>query len=258
MKSNRVSLLVWTLAHAALIVMVVASASAIETQADSLFKTFSEWIPKGLQSFLGLAPDMSKIDSFIQAKIGTLLSITLPIYGTLLAAGIVTREVDNGTADFLLSLPTKRKDIILSRWVGMCLNLAVPAAVSWAVVVMGLKTKGISGAFYGYFLMCLNCLLLAIAIGSINLAASIWISDYSSGIRILLAVVVGLFFVDLGMRIADLPYAARFFNPFSHYDAAYAIKNASIPLRSVLPLLLMSVASLMIAVKKFEQKQIET
>ncbi|QUL97975.1 MAG: hypothetical protein IMF26_07830 [Candidatus Fermentithermobacillus carboniphilus] len=35
-----------------------------------------------------------------------------------------------------------------------------------------------------------NCFLLAVAIGSINLAASVWIDDYSSGVHILLAVVV--------------------------------------------------------------------
>ena len=258
LKANRIGLLVWTLAHMTLILMVAASATAIETQTDYLFRAFSEWMPRGLQSFLGLAPGMSKIDSYIQAKTGALLSLTLPIYATLLAAGVVTREVDSGTADFLLALPTRRRDIMLSRWVGMCLNLAALAVTSWGAVVLGLKAKGLTGSFYGYFWMCINCFLLAVAIGSINLAASVWINDYSSGVRILLAVVVGLFFVDLGVRIADLPYAARFFNPFSHYDPAYAIKNGGMPAGSVLTLLFMSAASLIVAVKKFDEKQIET
>ncbi len=106
--------------------------------------------------------------------------------------------------------------------------------------------------------MCINCFLLAVAVGSINLAASVWINDYSSGVRILLAVVVGLFFADLGIRIADSPYTARFFNPFSHYDPAYAIKNGGMPAGSLLTLLLMSAVSLIVAVKKFEEKQMET
>lgn len=258
LKANRIGLLVWTLSHVTLILMVVASATAVETQADYIFKAFSEWIPRGLQSLLGLAPGMSKIDSYIQAKTGSVLSLTLPIYATLLAAGVVTREVDSGTADFLLSLPTRRRDIILSRWVGMCLNLSVLAITSWGVVVLGLKAKGLVGSFYGYFWMCINCLLLAVTIGSINLAASIWINDYSSGVRILLAIVVGLFFIDLGMRIADLPFAWRFFNPFSYYDPAYAIKNGGMPASSLLTLLFMSAVSLVIALKKFDDKEIET
>lgn len=99
---------------------------------------------------------------------------------------------------------------------------------------------------------------IATGLTAINLAASVWINDYSSGVRILLAVVVGLFCVDLGMRIADFPYAVRFFNPFSHYDPAYAIKNGGMPAGSVLTLLFMSAASLIVAVKKFDEKQIET
>ncbi len=253
-RAQRNGLFIWLAASVVTTISVASAARSME-QSDLMSK-LGQAAPPALQALMGTLPGLSPVDGFIQAKMGTGMALILPVYACLLAMSAITREVDRSTADFLLTLPVDRTRLLLDRWGVMAANLAILTLSVWVALVAGLKASQVIGSFGGYFWMLAQDWLLAVTIGSLTLLVSLWIDDYSLGVKAALAGTGTLYVIDLGMRVAGISKWGRSFNPFTYVDAARTVMDGHLPWGDAAVLAVASGLSLWLAVQAFGRKQI--
>jgi ABC-type transport system involved in multi-copper enzyme maturation permease subunit len=256
---QRTGLLLWAGINGFMGWVLGASAKQMEaTNALSNFLTgVMEKLPKSVQALMGFAPGISPVDNLIQGKIGFWMAIALPIYGCLMAVAAVSREIDRGTADFLLALPVDRKQVLVARWEVMALNLTVVAITTWGTLVAGLRIGGVPGNYVGYFWMIAQAVLLGLSMGSLALFASMWASDYEKAMKRSLAAVLVLFSIDIGMEMAGFPRITRAFNPFSYFSTLEPLLRRGPMVPEAITLLAISGVALALSARQFQKKQIE-
>lgn len=255
-RAQRTGLFIWLGAVVVLVLGVTSSAPAATQQVD-LMAEMAAQLPPALRVLWGYVPGMNPVDSFILVKLGVLLGVVLPVYACLLAMGVVTREVDRRTADFLLALPVDRERLVLARWAVMAVDVALLALAIWVALIAGLKAVGLSGSYGGYFWMLAESWLLGVTVGSLALLASIWIDDYSFGVKVSLAGVAVLEVLDIAMRVADMSRWARFFNPYTYLDMTRPILTGHPAWGDMAVLLLAGALAAWLAARAFARKQIQ-
>lgn len=256
---QRSGLLIWVGINSFLGWALGASVEDMETASalSSFIAKAMERLPSAVRALLGMAPEVSAIDNFIQAKIGFWMAIALPIYGCLMAVAAVSREIDRGTADFLFALPVERQEVILARWSVMVVNLTTVVIATWGSLCVGLSMGGVAGNFRGYFWMISQAGCVGIAIGSLALLASMWAPDYERAIKRALLGVGILFFADIAMEFLSVPRFTRALNPYSYFDTVQPLLRGGPVWEDVAPLAAMSLLALWLSMRTFRTRQIE-
>lgn len=257
---QRTGLLIWAGADALMAWLLAITVKPMEV-GDALTQfimKLAAQLPPGLQSLLGMVPGISPVDSLVQAKLGFWLAVAMPIYACLMAVSAMTREIDRGTADFLLALPVDRKQVLISRWFVMVTNLAIFAIATWAGLYLGLVRSSFQANVSGYFWLMAQIFLLAVAVGSLAMLGSMWSSDYETAIKWSLGAVGVLFITDFGLRIVDAPLAARFYNPFTYYDTLQSLLRNSLLWGDAAVLVAVSAISLYLATRVLDARQIHS
>lgn len=253
-RAQRNALLVWTAAMMLMALAVGTAAKGIE--GSNLLEQLSAKLPAGMQSLMGVVPGLTVVDSYVDAKLGFMLGLVLSAYGCLIAIGAVTREIDRGSVDFLLSLPIERWRLLVARWGVMAVNLGIVLAGVWVALVPSLQAQGIDPNSLGYFWMLIQMWTLCVCLGSLAMLASIWIDEYGTAVKYSLAGVGLLFAIDVALRVANVGKLGRGFNPFAYLEIAQTMLHKHLLWGDAAVLLAVSGAALWLAARAFARKEI--
>lgn len=223
--------------------------------ADTGLEEMLARLPESLRNMVGFAPGLKPVDAFVAGELGLWGGVLLSLYAVVLALGIVTREVDRRTIDFLLAQPISRRQVLLGRIPVLLLNPALVAMALGLGLWTTLTRSGLEASFDRVALMFFNQWLLAMAVGSLTLLASIWIDDYGLGMKLWFGLVAVGMLLEFGLRAGGVERWARFYSPFSYVDAVRIFQDG-LPLVDALILLLVSLVALGLSIPAFERKQI--
>ncbi len=247
-------MLVWVGASVVLALVTAASAPAF-VEGGSM-SGLMKALPSSLQAMMGAPEGLSPLDGYVATQVTKNLAVVVVLYAVLLSLSIVSREVDLHTIDFLLALPTGRKNVLLSRVGVLLVNTAVQSLAIWAFLCADLSAMGLKGSFGGYGLVMFNVWLLAVAMGGTSLLASMWVDDYSLAVKLFLGLAAGSYVLEFVMRAAGVSRIGRFFSPFSYVDPVATLRMGRLGWVDVLVLVGVGLASLAASVRVFERKQI--
>lgn len=246
-------LLLWTF-FIGLFVLALAQ-NAPNFTADGSLQKLMEQMPPALQNMMGNPQGLSPIDGFIALELGLWNSMLFSLYGVMLALGIVTREVDRRTIDFLLAMPVDRGQVILGRIGVLVINTALLALATWLILYVSLADGGHGASLGGYALMIFIQWLLAMALSGLCLLSSMWIDDYSFGVKAWMGGVATGMFLEFILRAVSTGRWSRFWSPFSYVDAPEILRTG-LPAADVAVLVLLAVIGFGLSVQAFERKQI--
>jgi ABC-2 type transport system permease protein len=252
-RQQAVGLLIWVGVAVLLVLALTSAASGVVASGmDEIMAS----LPEAMRQMAGVTTGLSPLDAYLTMKAGPFFALLLSPYAVLLALGIVTREVDRRTMDFLLAMPVERRQVIVSRSVVMALNTAVMAVAMWLVMYADLTRQGLDGSFGAYAVLLLNAWLLAMALGSVCLLTSMWLDDYSLGVRIWLSVACGGYVLEYILRAAGLSRWTRVWSPYSFLDAPEVVRSGTIPVADAVILIALVALGIGLSVRAFERKQI--
>jgi ABC-2 type transport system permease protein len=201
---------------------------------------------------------MLTIDGWIQGySMGGWVSLLYVIFTALFVAGMVTREMDRRTMEFVLSLPISRAQLLLSRWLVMASSLVLLHLAQFAGVLAGVYALGAEGHPGRYAVAAVNSLLLYLFLGSLMLLVSLFIDDYGAGTGAMLGVGLGLNFAY--MATADATGALKTLRevlPFSLYDVQSIVIKGTTPWGDMAVLGVGTILLLALSVWVFQRKQI--
>jgi ABC-2 type transport system permease protein len=226
LKSHRKSLIFWSIGMAVLIAMGVAKMTAYQASGEQINQLFSQ-LPKVFKVIFGASSDfdLSTARGFF-ALLFLYIAIMAAIHAALLGSEIISKEERDKTAEFLLTKPLTRSQILTAKFLAGLLNVSILTVVSTlsSVLIVDASNKGPS---------ITNAILLLMAgmfcIQIIFYCIGIYIAANSSQARstaqkAAAAVMVGyLIYVLVG--IFDSLSWLRIFTPFQYFEAGQLLTH---------------------------------
>jgi ABC-2 type transport system permease protein len=138
LRSNAVSLLIWTSVITALTALTMSFYGVFPENNEKILAMISI-IPEGTLQFKGISDvdDLFSVLGFYSANNVIYMLVLGSIYSIVLASGILLREEYNKTAEFLLAWPLSRSDIFFSKAAVVFLNVL---AINIVTAVVGYIT----------------------------------------------------------------------------------------------------------------------
>lgn len=246
-------LLIWAGA-AALTMLMMTRSTPTDNSAEAMQALIGK-MPESFKIMFGVTDKLGTVDGFVAIKIAPTITLILCLYAVILALGIVTREIDRRTIDFLLGMPVDRRSVLVARVGVLACNTALVGALMWTIMRVDYGMLGLQGSFERFAQLIFANWLLAMAFGALTLLSSMWIDDYSFGVKLWLGAVAAGYFAELILRAAGLTRWQRFFSPFSYADGTNILTDG-LTVADPLVLIGIIVAAVLAAIPVFERKQI--
>jgi len=238
------SVITWSVAQAALIWVYVSMFAAIGQDAEFMSEMMSKF-PKALLTAFGMTGlDFATIlgfYSFVFFFIQLLLAIQAANYGF----SLVSIEEREWTADFLLTKPVTRTQILTSKFLAALAGLTITNAVVWigTFVFLNLYKGEKMFEIKALLLMLASIILFQLFFLCVGLVISLLVKRIRNVTPYAMALGFGMYVLSV---FGDLlgESALEKLTPFKHFEPNYILHNGTWDL----PLVLISVAVIVIAV----------
>ena len=224
-KQNQKSLWIWTTAVAAMIMICMLLYPQMKEQADSVSEMFSQM--GGFSSAFGM-DQLSFGDAlgFFAIECGNVLALGGVMFSALLGIGMLAKEENLHTAEFLLTHPINRGRVVAQKLASVYTLLFVFYAVNLAVTAISFCCVGEEIPWKELLLVFAANLFLALEVSSVCFAISAFIKSSSAGVGI--GIGIFLYFLNLYGNIAQDAEWVRYVTPFSYADATGIIADGAV------------------------------
>lgn len=196
------------------------------------------------------------VDIYIQGKWLQFVPLLAGIFGVLSAMGIMAREIDRRTADFVLTLPLNRSLVLLARFAALAFNIGLLYVGSVLFVWLGLYQTNLKGAIGGYFLFSLGHYFLTLVFAAATLALSLYLEDYAVANRYALIGVVGFYSLYMIVKGVGATAWVTWLTIVGTVDAEQVIGHGHPPWLAMIVGILLTTVCLLASVRMMDKKQI--
>lgn len=221
------SVVTWSIALAALILFFFSLYPAWADQA-ALLKEMLARFPRELLAAFGmenLALDtVLGFYSFLVVFVQLCLAIQASTYGF----GLVSIEESELTADFLLSKPVSRAQVLTSKLLAALASLLLTSLVVWVCTFLVFTLFG-GGREYDLstlFLLLVSLLIFQLSFLCVGLVISLLVRRVRSVTPYALGLAFGAYVIN-GFSGVFGEVKLELITPFKHFDAAYIVAHAS-------------------------------
>lgn len=242
LKAYRNSTFIWSFSLVALVLLFMSMFPTIAGDVDE-FKKLMEGFPEAVKNAIGL-----NVESFgsilgFYSYVFLYISLCGAIQAMNIGTSIVSKEVRDKTADFLLTKPVSRKMILTSKLLAALTSIVITNVVFLIVASIVFSMVKIEDYSIPIFLMIsLSLFFIQLIFLALGIITSVIVPKIKSVLTVSLGTVFAFFII--GMLISTTgDEAKRFLSPFKYFDTAYIIQNASYEL----PFLLVGIGIIVIA-----------
>ena len=222
----RKSTIVWTCSLITLVILFLSMFPTFSKEAVA-FKEILKGFPEPIRKALGLSID--SISSILGFYSYMFLYTTLcgAIQAMNLGTSIVSKEVREKTADFLLTKPVTRTKIMTLKLLAALTCLVITNIVYLAVAsTMASFVKTEEYSYKIFFMISITLFFVQLMFLALGIIISVVMPKIKSVLPISLGTVFTFFII--GMFAATTgDDAMRYITPFKYFDTNYILKNAS-------------------------------
>ncbi|WP_099361039.1 ABC transporter permease subunit [Fredinandcohnia onubensis] len=224
-RAYRKTTLIWTLSLVGMMVLFMSIFPTIAKDIED-YKKVLDGFPDAMKQALGLQVDTFGSVLGFYSYVFVYISLCGAIQAMNFGTAIVSKEVREKTADFLLTKPITRKTIltakVLAAFTSILFTSIVYIVASWLMVAAVATDEYSTKAF---LLISISLFLLQV----IFLAIGIFLSVYLPKIKSVLSVSLGTVFAFfiIGMLSSSGDEFKRYLSPFKYFDSYYMIEHTS-------------------------------
>ena len=225
LKQGWKALLIWTLASGAFIVICLFMYPEMKSQMDSVTSIFASM--GAFSSAFGLDTlDFGSLKGFYGIECGNILGIGGALFAALLGIGALANEEKNGTAEFLLTHPRSRAEIVTAKLASVLIQVTVLNVAVWLMAVASTAAIGEAIPWKEFTLLHLAYYLLQVEIACIcfGISACLWLG----GIGIGLGLAVALYFMNIIANLTSEAEVLKYLTPFGYADGSDVISHGAI------------------------------
>ncbi|WP_144478804.1 ABC transporter permease subunit [Cytobacillus oceanisediminis] len=224
LKACRKSTVIWTLSLVALVVLFLSMFPSFSKDAEE-FKKLLEGFPVELRKAIGLSVDSiaTLIGFFSYAFL--YLKLAGAIQAMNLGTSILSKETREKTADFLLTKPVTRGQVVTSKLLAAFVSLVITNIMFiTAIFVMASIVSEDAFNKEALFLIAISLFFLQLMFMALGIVVAAMFPRIKSVISVSLGTVFGFFMLGMISSTTD-DEALRYLTPFNYFDAAYTTQH---------------------------------
>lgn len=240
-KRNSKSLIIWSAALSALVIVMMSVFTQMAEQADILDQLMNVF-PESLQNAFGMDTlNLGTVLGFYGIEVYTMTTLFGSIYAAILASGILAKEHSEKTIEFLLSKPVTRRRIVFEKQAVVFSHLLIFNIVIFIVSILSFLIFQDQKVDWGLFsLLSLAQFLLHITFAALGFLMSSLINRARTVLSSALGIVLILYFIYMAAGLAESLSILGYITPFQYVDAADLIESGKMNILAltVMPLLI--------------------
>lgn len=254
LKSYRKSTIIWTLSLCFIIVFFFSLYPSFSNNAEQIFGSFPEVVRKAFGILLDYISSILGFYSYIILYVILIGAIQAMNFG----ASVISKETRDKTADFLLTKPVTRVQIISSKIMATLTCLLITNIIYLLVATMMAYIMSKDALDISTFLMIsLTLLFIQLIFFTLGILISVLLPRIKSVISITLGTVFSLFILNMfGSVIGEK--AIRYFTPFKYFDFTYIITNKAYEVRFIIIELIIIIISVVLSYIIYIKKDIHS
>ncbi|MFJ7951737.1 ABC transporter permease subunit [Lysinibacillus sp. NPDC096418] len=226
LKAYRKSTFVWTISLIAVVVLFMSMFPSISKEIVEFTKLL-EGFPEPVRKALGL--EIESFGSILGFYSYMFLYLTLcgAIQAMHIGTSIVSKEVRDKTADFLLTKPISRTTILTAKLWAALTTLVITNVVFFigaSIMVAQVSTESYS--VKSFLMISMTLFFTQLIFLSLGIVVSIIFPKIKSVLTVSLGTVFTFFIIGLLVSTTD-DDIKRYLTPFKYFDSAYIIENSS-------------------------------
>lgn len=225
LKQGKVSFLIWTLAIGFLLSVCVFLFPEMKGEMDGVSNLFAS-----MGSFTA-AFGMDRLNfgtliGFYAIECGNVLGLGGAFFAALCAAGMLSKEEKDRTAEFLLTHPISRVQIITEKLVAILIQITAMNLIIYLLSIGSIAAVGEEIPWKEISLLHIAYYLLQLELAGICFGVSAFMRKGSAGVG--LGIAAMLYFVNLIANIAEAAKFLKYITPFGYCEGADIIANGNI------------------------------
>ena len=225
LRQGKTSSLVWTASIGFLLAVCIFLFPEMKGQMDSVNDVFAS-MGSFSEAFGMDRLNFGTLIGFYAVECGNILGLGGAFYASLCAAGILSKEEKNKTAEFLLTHPVSRKRIITEKLIAVLIQITAMDIIIYAVSVGSIAAVGEAIPWKEISLLHLAYYLLQIELAGICFGISAFFRKGSTGIG--LGIASMMYFLNLIANIADIAEFLKYITPFGYCDGADIVSTGKL------------------------------
>jgi ABC-2 type transport system permease protein len=226
LKANRKSTIIWSLSLMMIVVLFLSFYPSFSKDADDFTKIMAGY-PEAIRNALGV--NLGNFFSVIGFYCFPLSFITLcgAIQAMNLGTSIVSKEVREKTADFLLTKPVTRTTVLTFKLLAAFTSIVITNIVYLvAASFMAFQVKTEDFSFKIFIMLSLTMFFIQLMFLALGIIISVLVPRIKSVLTVSLATVFAFYFLGIFSSTSG-EEAKRYISPFKYFDTGYIIKHGS-------------------------------
>lgn len=227
LKALRKSAIIWACSLIALSAMFLFIYPSMVSDAAEFKKLLSGY-PEPIRAALGINLDYITSLLGFYSMVFSFITLSGAIQAMIMGVSVLSKEVRERTADFLLVKPVSRASIVTAKLLAAVTAIIGTDALFFGVTFLianSVKTSDYDAKLF--FMVNLTLVFLQLIFLAIGVMVSVFFRKIKSVLPISLGVVFGLYMIGVLIAAGKDTGAARYISPFKYFDVIYIIKNAS-------------------------------
>jgi len=225
LKHHRTSFIIWGLSFIVLILLDMAFYPILmkDDMIKQMSALFENPFMKGLMSAFGVSLDvLTNVLGYYAARNTMLILLLGGFFSILLAGKILSQEEHEKTAEFLLTKPVTRSEVV---WSKLAAFFSLLLTLNIIILITGFISleifKGDSEYSLAAFLIhTFYCFLLMLTFGAVGLFLSLWIKRGRPTTNLSIGIIIGGYFIDAASKITPSLDKIGYLSPFKFVDSS--------------------------------------
>ena len=253
LRQGKISFLIWTVSIGFLLATCIFLFPEMKGQMDSVNDVFSSM--GSFTAAFGMDQlNFGTLIGFYAVECGNILGLGGAFYAALCAAGMLSKEEKEKTAEFLLTHPVSRKRILTEKLIALLIQITAINLILYAFSVGSIAAVGEEIPWKEISLLHLAYYLLQLELAGICFGISAFLRKGSAGVG--LGIAAMMYFLNLIANIADVASFLKYITPFGYCEGADIISNGSLDTTLVAIGAVIEIVGIIIAYLKYTKKDI--
>lgn len=227
LRQSRTALSIWTVAIGFLLTVCVFIFPEMKGEMENLGDVFGSM--GSFSDAFGMDQlNFGTLVGFYAIECGNVLGLGGAFYAAICAAGILSKEEKDGTAEFLLTHPISRRTVLMQKLAAIVIQITVMNMVVYLLSIGSMVLIGEAVPWKEVNLMHLAYYCLQLELGGICFGVSAFLRKGSLGVG--LGIAVMLYFANLISNMAEVAEGLRYITPFAYCDGADIVTNGNLDL----------------------------
>lgn len=199
-------------------------------------KKIIDQYPPALKAFFALQDtNLATFEGFANVEYFSLMWVIIVAgYIIAFATAEISKEIENGTIESLLSLPISRFKILLTKWLNMILVIILLVIVTTGSVIVFADLFDVLVRTKSMVMISILGFLFFAAIGTFTMALAVFFNERNKAVFIpIVFLIFGYVWNSVGQLVEKIE-DYRFLSIFYYFDSAQALGKRSIDLNSLL------------------------